>query len=249
MKNRGTKIGEPFGIGVYIHWTFWVLLAYFSLPTLARDGLLAALSEAGLVFGVFGCVVLHELGHSLAARTYGIQTADITLYPIGGVARLERMPRAPTHEMVIAIAGPLVNVAIALGLWVLMLLGWSDRFMMNLLYVNLMLVCFNLVPAFPMDGGRVFRAFLSLFQSRQRATNIAATTGKVFAGLMVLYGLFGNPVLIFIGIFIWMAGEAERRSVAAEVTWQAPAGGPPPLPHEVIEPEIVWPDDPGSFRG
>lgn len=247
MKNRGMKIGEPFGIGVYIHWSFWLLVAYYTFGAMGTGGLPAMLSGLAMIIGVFSCVVLHELGHSLAARFYGIATDDITLYPIGGVARLQRMPHTPTHEMVIAIAGPLVNVAIALILGGLILVGLGDRLIQNLLYVNLMLVFFNLIPAFPMDGGRIFRAFLSLFVTRQRATNIAATTGKIFASFLVLSGIFGQPFLIVLGVFIWMAGEGERRYVVAESTRKAPSMTPP-MPGNIIVPEIIYPEDPRYIR-
>ncbi len=156
------KMGRVAGIDLYIHATF--LLVFLFLPRLGRGPVEAVL----LICAVFGCVLLHELGHALAARRFGIRTIDITLYPIGGVARLERMPRAPGAELVIALAGPAVNFAIAAGIGafffasaVLLGLSWSlESFIGELLVVNLGLGIFNLIPAFPMDGGRVLRAAL-----------------------------------------------------------------------------------------
>jgi Zn-dependent protease len=256
MKTKsGTKIGEPFGIGVYIHWSFWLLLGYFALKYLATGGILGALNGVALVIGVFGCVVLHELGHSLTARYFGIGTRDITLYPIGGVAALERMPRNPKQEMLIAIAGPLVNVVIAAVLGFLLASGFQDRLLPTLLYTNIALVAFNLIPAFPMDGGRVFRAGLSLIMPRVRATNIAANTGKVVAILMALVGIFSNPMLIFIGIFIFIAAGSEQRMVIEEEEFSGmyatPTSPPPPFPfrfseaepeREIIDPQILPPE-------
>ena len=213
------KIGEPFGIGVFIHWTFAILIF---LLLMGGTGL--GFVEGLLVMtAVFGCVVLHELGHSLAARHYGIGTRDITLYPIGGVASLERMPKDPMQELVIAFAGPAVNVVIAAVLFPIgyLLQAVSPAlagFVLTVGIVNVVLVVFNLLPAFPMDGGRVFRALLSMKHDRVYATNLAAKVGKVIAVLLGLYGLFGGgtSMLIFIAIFVWYAGEGERRMVEAE---------------------------------
>ena len=260
----GTKIGEPFGIGVYIHWSFWLLVGYIALKYAGLGGIGGMLNGVAFIFGVFGCVVLHELGHSLAARRYGIGTRDITLYPIGGVASLESMPRKPVQELVIALAGPAVNVVIAVVLGLLLSLGIQDRLLVNLFYTNIALVLFNLLPAFPMDGGRVLRAGLSMLMPRERATSVAATTGKVFAVIMGLVGLFSNPMLVLIAVFVWMAASAEQRVVRAEAAYESmfgfsqppppgPSAPPPPMPkrpvyngeREVVEPEVLPPGHAG----
>lgn len=212
------KLGEPFGVGVYVHWTFGILVFLF-LTGGSGFGL-----AGGLLFlaAVFGCVILHELGHSLAARRFGIGTRDITLYPIGGVASLERMPREPMQELVIALAGPAVNVIIAMALFPLVIFTQFlsvelAEFLVYVAWANVVLVVFNLLPAFPMDGGRVFRALLSMKKGRLEATNLAATVGKFMAVVLGLLGLFGGgATLVFIAVFVWFAGEAERRLVETE---------------------------------
>src|SRR4051812_19749936 len=179
---RSLRIGSVFGIGLYVHWSFLLLLLFVAYA----GGLQSPVMSFGLIFGLFGCVLLHELGHALMARKFGIGTRDITLLPIGGVARLERMSEHPGEEIAIAVAGPLVNVVIAAVLWVgLELVGLSpwasaelltyggslvDKLLVMLLSTNIMLVLFNMIPAFPMDGGRVFRAFLSIGFGRLRGT-------------------------------------------------------------------------------
>lgn len=221
------KLGEPFGIGVFLHWTFAIAVLLF-LTGSAEFGVLG-----GLVFisAVFGCVILHELGHSLAARHYGIGTRDITIYAIGGVASLDRMPKDPKQELVIALAGPAVNVVIAAILFPLVYAAQFASvdlatFLLNLCGANVVLVLFNMLPAFPMDGGRVFRALISMKKGRVYATNLAAKIGKVIAVLLAFYGIFGAglPMLAVIGMFIWIAGEAERRMVEADAAPPAQSG-------------------------
>ena len=181
------KLGRIAGIDLFLHPTFLLIL----LP-----GMTGGLS-AFFIVALFGCVVLHELGHALMARRFGIETLDITLYPIGGVARLQRMPRAPGAELLIALAGPAVNFAIVAGLLGLELLGIggmeSDSslgaFLAGLMLVNLVLGLFNLIPAFPMDGGRVLRALLTGWLGRARATSIAATIGRALAVAFGVYSL------------------------------------------------------------
>ena len=185
---------------------------------------------AGAVVGVafvlvlFLCVLLHEFGHAFAARAFGIRTPDITLLPIGGVARLERMPRSPLQELVIAIAGPAVNVAIAIALLPLAISDFGPRdfedfstargsFAGKLLAVNVMLVLFNLIPAFPMDGGRILRSLLALAIPHTSATHIAARVGQGIAVLFAIAGLFGNPFLLIIGLFIFLGAQQELQSV------------------------------------
>ena len=221
------KLGEPFGIGVFLHWTFAITVFLF-LTGSAAFGV-----AGGLLFisAVFGCVILHELGHSLAARHYGIGTRDITIYAIGGVASLDRMPKDPRQELVIALAGPAVNVVIAAIVFPLVYAAQFAsvdlaQFLLYLGAANVVLVLFNMLPAFPMDGGRVFRALVSMKRGRVYATNLAAKIGKVIAVLLAVYGLFGGggSMLAFIGMFIWFAGEAERRMVEADVAPPAQPG-------------------------
>jgi Zn-dependent protease len=240
------KLGRAFGIGIYVHWTFLLLLAFVTLTGWGVQPGAGPLYAALLLVLLFTCVVLHELGHALMARRFGVGTRDITLYPIGGVARLERMPENPWQEFLIAIAGPAVNVAIAALLFIpfalagatadglageLVQLGRTDL-VVELLRINIGLVIFNMLPAFPMDGGRVLRALLALVLSRLDATRIAATLGAVFAFLFVFAGLFwpGGPhyMLVFLAFFLFMAGQQEL----AMVRWQASRGrnGMPFLP-------------------
>jgi Zn-dependent protease len=219
------KIGRVAGIPIFVHWTFLVLIAWLVLGELLQGHDLAlALEGVGFVLALFGCVVLHELGHALMARRFGVPTADITLLPIGGVARLQRIPEHPPQELLVALAGPAVNVAIVLillGLGVRFPGGMSDpehlikaRFWPKLLEVNVFLVLFNLLPAFPMDGGRVLRALLAMRLEYARATRIAASIGQFMAigfGLLGLTG--GNPILLLIALFVWIGAESEATQV------------------------------------
>jgi Zn-dependent protease/CBS domain-containing protein len=222
---RGWKLGEVADIGIYIHWSFLILPILVAVSALSSGlGLAAAAQTILFIFAVFGCVVLHELGHALTARRFGIQTHDITLLPIGGVANLERMPERPRDELAVALAGPAVNVVIAGGLlllfamagnpgYVLSASGLAQSFLVRLFWANVGLVLFNLLPAFPMDGGRVLRALLATQMSHVRATNIAARVGQFMAILFVVAGLFGNWMLVFVAGFIYFAGRAEANAV------------------------------------
>ena len=219
------KIGEFAGIGVYMHATFLLLIGWVALSGwLAGRTLGAAAGAVAFILALFLCVVLHEYGHALAARRYGIKTRDITLLPIGGVARLERMPDNPRHELWVALAGPLVNVIIAAALFVwlaatnalgsfgqMSLTGGS--FVERLLSVNISLVLFNLLPAFPMDGGRVVRALLATRLEYTRATQLAATLGQGIALVLGFIGLFSNPLLVFVALFVWMGAAQEASMV------------------------------------
>jgi Zn-dependent protease len=215
------RIGRIAGIDVYVHATFFLLLLWEAVRGYQAHGNPAE-AVAGLVFilVLFGIVVLHELGHALAARGYGIRTRDIILLPIGGVARLERMPRDPWQELVVAIAGPAVNVVLAAGIYTGLALGrglstFGDSlrvgggFLDRLFWVNVSLAVFNLLPAFPMDGGRVLRAALALRLDYVRATRIAATVGQGMALLFGLLGLLFDPFLVFIAVFIWLGAAVE----------------------------------------
>lgn len=221
------KIGSVKGIGIYIHWTFLLIFGWLFVAHYTRgDDLQATLKGMALVGSVFGCVLLHELGHALAARQFSIATRDITLLPIGGVARLERMPEEPLQELWVAIAGPLVNVAIAVLIAVaLAVTGEADwrvpedmvagSFWMELLQINIALVLFNLLPAFPMDGGRVLRALLATRMDYVKATQTAAAVGQFMAILFGFIGLLGsNFFLVFIALFVYLG--AQQEAVAAQ---------------------------------
>lgn len=219
------KLGRILGIDVYIHFTFLLLLGFIGLSHWMAERSVAAAANGMLFFlGLFACVLLHEYGHALMARRYGIPTRDITLLPIGGLARLERMPDKPSQELAIALAGPLVNVVIAASLFVgLMLTGnWqplsslsttSGSLVERLLVVNVFLVVFNLLPAFPMDGGRVLRSLLAMQLPYARATRIAASIGQGMAVLFGFAGLFGNPMLLLIALFVWIGAAQEAAAV------------------------------------
>lgn len=209
------------GILVRLHVTFLLLLAWLAFTYYAQGGSAVAASRVAFILLLFGCVLLHEFGHAIAAKAYGIHTPDITLLPIGGVARLERMPEKPSQEMVVALAGPAVNVVIALGLFLVVgFRGVTDSgsveapgLLTKLMVINVWLVLFNLLPAFPMDGGRVVRAILATRLNYARATQIAATIGQGCAFIFGFIGLFGNPILIFIALFIYI-GASQEAAVA-----------------------------------
>jgi Zn-dependent protease len=215
------KLGRVAGIDIFLHPTFFLLLAYVAMM---QGGIGSVL----LVSAVFGCVLLHELGHALTARRFGIGTEDITLYPIGGVARLQRMPRAPGAELLIALAGPAVNLVIAQALTAVQTLGLIGSpspgspsllglFVDDLILINVGLALFNLIPAFPMDGGRVLRALLSGWIGRERATLIAAGIGRGLALLFGLYCLFhGMWLQALLAGFIYLAAGHELARVLAE---------------------------------
>lgn len=235
MTRWSWKIGEFAGIGVYIHATFLLLVAWLAMRHYAAGDSLAA-TIVGIVFvlAIFFCVVLHEYGHALTARRFGVKTKDIILFPIGGVARLERIPEKPEQELWVALAGPAVNVVIALLLYVWLtvtgtMVPWQELevaegpFLQRLMLVNVLLVVFNMLPAFPMDGGRVLRAFLAMRLPYQRATQIAATIGQGLALMFGFLGLVGNPFLLFIAFFVWI-GAAQESSL---VQIKAALGGIP----------------------
>jgi len=247
------RLGRVLGIEVYVHFTFmlllgWVLLIHYFLRQDWGD----ALEELLFIVVVFATVLLHEFGHALAARRYGIPTRDITLLPIGGLARLERMPEDPKQELVVALAGPAVNVALAAGLslWLAgtasppALLGhfaeFGDSLPVRLFHVNVWLVLFNLLPAFPMDGGRVLRALLAMRLDYVQATQIAAAVGQGMALLFGFLGLFGNPLLIFIALFVWIGASQE----ASMVLMKSSLAGIPVSRAMVREFRTLTPDEP-----
>ncbi|MCB9076428.1 MAG: site-2 protease family protein [Anaerolineaceae bacterium] len=223
------KIGKLFGIDLKVHFTFLLILIWGAFNYGGSAGPLYGIL---VTLALFTLVVLHELGHSLAAMWYGIPVKDITLLPIGGVARLERMPEKPVQELVVAIAGPAVNVVLAaLLLPVVLALGFSGVGMYGLtlmmepgllglstflLFANVSLVIFNMIPAFPLDGGRVLRAALGLFTTYQKATQIAVSIGRALAILLGIFAIYNHEIfLAFIAFFIFMAGSQEGQAVAA----------------------------------
>lgn len=259
------RIGSLSGIGIYVHWTFLILLAWVGLTHVVQGNDLAdTLHGILFIVALFSIIVLHELGHALAARRYGIPTKDITLLPIGGVARLERMPEDPKQELVVAIAGPAVNVVLGVlcVLGILLLVGATGfaptlgagaeelgflvddhesvpllsnipllgvDFLAKMLIVNVMLVVFNLLPAFPMDGGRVLRALLAMKMDYVHATQTAASVGQGMALLFGFLGLFFNPFLVFIALFVWMGAASEASMVQVKAGLQGV-----PLTHAMI---------------
>jgi len=219
------SIGRLFGSDLRVHATFFLLILWIGAAAWVQGGAPAAIDNIVFILAVFLCVVAHEFGHALMARRYGIATPDITLLPIGGLARLERMPERPSQEIAVAVAGPAVNVVIWVGL---VLLGaetdmarllevenTAAGFLGRLAAVNLFLVAFNMIPAFPMDGGRVLRALLAMRMGRARATRMAAGAGQVLAFGFGLLGLMsGNPVLLLIAVFVFVAASSESADVA-----------------------------------
>jgi Zn-dependent protease len=227
------KLGKAFGIGIFVHWSFFLLPAWVLLSNFGLGGWPLAFFALVVVLAVFGCVVLHELGHAMMARRFGIPTRDITLYPIGGVARLERMSEKPWEEFWIAVAGPAVNVVIA-GLLAFFLIVSGDLsrvvalpdlglvFLNLLMWINVGLVIFNLVPAFPMDGGRVLRALLALRLGQLRATQVAVNVALVIIGVVFMLLIarvpfvtnsVSVPSLVLIAAFVYFAGQQELASV------------------------------------
>ncbi len=265
---RSWRIGTAFGVPLYLHPTIVFIPAIVLLGQLDA-GWFNAVMMTVLAAAVFGCVLLHELGHAVTARLFGIGTRDITLYPIGGVARLERMTEKPLQEMAIAVAGPAVNVVIVAllipVLFVAAVVGafpatltafhlnegvgeTAAKFTLLLAAMNIGLVLFNMIPAFPMDGGRVFRAFLALLMNRLRATEIACAVGFVLAGLFIVVGLTspftgkGNPILALLGAFVMFAGRMELWGVRMQAEQARRAAEVVDLPAESIAP--LWPDEP-----
>ena len=222
------KLARFAGIDVYIHATFPLLLLWFGYAAWAQTGSVAGVVNAlSLILLLFLCVLLHEYGHALAARRYGIGTRHITLLPIGGLALLEAMPKDPRQELVVALAGPAVNVVIAAVVYVLILMRARPGaiftldpvgmgLLQGLLAANMLLAIFNMLPAFPMDGGRVLRAVLALRMDRVRATRLAATVGQVLAVGLGILGLMGNPFLILIAAFVWIGAGAEAGAVETD---------------------------------
>jgi Zn-dependent protease/predicted transcriptional regulator len=212
------------GIGIYVHVTFLLLLIWAGWSGYgARHQWNDAAAGVGFILVLFVIVVLHELGHALTARRFGIETRDIILLPIGGVARLERMPEDPKQELAVALAGPAVNVLLAILFFIAISLGarvnlhnvafFGGNFLITLVKLNVWLALFNLLPAFPMDGGRVLRALLAIRINYARATRIAARIGQGMAVVFGVLGLYYNPFLILIAAFVWIGAAQESRFV------------------------------------
>ena len=250
---QSLKLGKFFGIDLYIHGTFW-LLPLFIFVSGWMSGLTPAVLafDLAFIFAIFGCVVLHEVGHALAARGYGIGTRDITLYPVGGVASLERMPEKPGREIAIALAGPAVNVVIAIGIFAgltagvllnpfgLTSPGVVEEFASRLMLANVILAVFNMLPAFPMDGGRVLRAVLAIGMPRARATAAAVGVGSVVAAGFLVLGLAGGHFgLVAVAVVVFLLGQAELAQVRAQAAsrewnrrvneWFGPVAAAPPV--------------------
>lgn len=245
------KIAQVAGIGIYVHATFLVLIGWIALSHWVHERSAAATATGvGFVLALFGSVVLHELGHALTAKKYGIRTRDITLLPIGGVARLERMPDDPRQELWVALAGPAVNLGIAAALFVLLSATGAmeplermtltrGMFWERLMLANLFILAFNLLPAFPMDGGRVLRALLAMRMDHARATHLAAALGQALALVFAFVGLFSNPFLLFIALFVWVG--AAQESGLAQMT--SALGGIPVRRAMLTDFRTLGPDD------
>ncbi len=219
---RSLRVGTFLGIDVNLHWTFSLtMVGFFIFFLIQSASFIVAAAGIAIISSLFVCVVLHEYGHALMARKYGISTLDITLYPIGGVARLENMPEDPKQELWIALAGPAVNLVIAGVLYMLSgfsgttvvvesLLGNPTNYIGMMIWYNLFMVGFNMIPAFPMDGGRVLRAGLATTMGFSRATQIAGMIGQGVAVIMAIYGIMTFQImLIFIAIFVIVAAKQE----------------------------------------
>ncbi len=248
------RLGRFAGIDVNVHVSFLLLLVWVAYLYWTETGTVAGvISGLVLILLLFFCVVLHEYGHALTARRFGIGTRSITLLPIGGLALLESMPTDPRQEIIVALAGPAVNFAIAAGLFAVLAVAGqpggliavdpaSEGLLHTLLAANLMLGLFNLLPAFPMDGGRVLRAALALRLDRVRATRLAAQVGQVLAVGLGIVGLMGNPFLILIAVFVWIGAGSEAGAVEVDSRLsRQPAGRA-----MITEFHTLAPDDPLS---
>lgn len=235
MFESAWHVGTFAKIPVKIHWSFVLILVYVASTAASQgSGWMEITIEICFVLTMFLCVVLHEFGHALTAKQYGIQTEDIILLPIGGVARLRNLPEKPVQELIIAIMGPVVNVVIAIILFGYLIgtfgveffnidnignlsfSNWSG-FIPLLLISNIMLVVFNMIPAFPMDGGRVLRALLAMGMGKLKATRIATLVGQAICIVLIIIGLYYEAyTLALIGVFIFFSATQEYRSVALD---------------------------------
>jgi Zn-dependent protease/CBS domain-containing protein len=208
------QLGQVKGIAIRVHLSLILLLAWLAVVYATHGaGIRGTALGIALVASVFTVILVHELAHALVARMYGVPTRDILLLPIGGIASLERMPDKPRQELAVALVGPAVNVAIAALLYAGITLIGSSAFAAQLMWINIGLALFNLIPAFPMDGGRVLRSLLAMRLGDVRATQIAARLGRGLAVLFGLYGLFYNPLLVVIAMVVW-AGATQEGALA-----------------------------------
>jgi Zn-dependent protease/predicted transcriptional regulator len=247
-------LGRIAGIEIRVHATFLLLLLWVGFGEYHRGGSAGGAVQAmSFLLAVFASVVLHEYGHALTAAKFGVRTREIILLPIGGVARLERMPERPSQELAIAAAGPLVTIFIIAVLWVVLRLTGTPMtateslsgkgpFLAALMWINITLAVFNLLPAFPMDGGRVLRSIIALRTDFARATEIATRIGQVFALVFAAIGLFvtGNPFLVLIAVFVWVAASAE----AAETRLRAAVAGIPVTRVMIADVQRLAPEQP-----
>jgi Zn-dependent protease/predicted transcriptional regulator len=221
------SIGRIFGIDLRIHVTFFLLLLFVFASALNQQGMRAGVMSALFICALFACVVIHEVGHSLIARRFGKETRSITLLPIGGMAAIEEMTKNPLQEIAIALIGPIINLVIAGILYVLV--GWrvgvalpqlfvesGDAFLAGLIGVNIMLAIFNLIPAFPMDGGRVLRGLLAIKMDYVRATTWAVAIGQAIAAFFIFFGMVANIWLVLIGIFLFLGAGSEKQQVVLQ---------------------------------
>jgi Zn-dependent protease/CBS domain-containing protein len=244
------RIARVFGIDIKVHASFALIVLYFAFENGKRGGLRGALFGTLVVCCLFACVVLHELGHSLVAQRFGVGVREILLLPIGGVARLEREPEKAWHELLIAVAGPMVNVVIAVTLGVVGLLGFEQgyftgsftstpdlRNLLGMLFAgNVLLAVFNMIPALPMDGGRVLRAALTMLIGRARSTRIAALLGQVLAAGLFVIGVMrpDHMMLALIGAFVFLGATQERMAVDANSALSGFAAGAVCAPNPVV---------------
>jgi len=248
-------MGSIRGIPIRIHWSFLLIIVWSAYNGSGIGGWSYVAYSVFLTCLVFVCVLLHELGHALMAQRFGVSTRSITLLPVGGVAALNRIPERPREEFLIAIAGPMVNVVIAGVL--LILLGWPENVFYQfgqwtfrglggiLIYVNIVMIVFNLIPAFPMDGGRIFRSLLACWFTYAVATSLAAAMGQIIAVLMFVTGLIDNPILCLIGLFVFMSARTENEMVQLRVSLEGKTVRDIMNEH----PSVLSPEDPLPSSG
>lgn len=214
------KIGTVFGIPIRVHFTFILLLLFVGISA-SRGDFFRGIQGMIFVISIFGCVVIHEITHSVLAKYFGIGVKEIVLLPIGGVSQIEELPSEPRKEIIISIAGPLVSFLLALIFYFLArgsylrtadIILSSANFWAKLFWINLILGIFNLIPAFPMDGGRVLRSLFAFRLNYLKATRIAVGVGQFIAILLFFFGIFYNLWLALIAMFIYIGAESEEKS-------------------------------------